>query len=525
MPAYLLFALCQLGFAPPCDTVAVCPPELWESLQPWVDYRTRQGRVVALADGDRPPAEIRAAIRDHARGGALRFVLLVGDADPRALADDSVRRRSVPTRIAPAVVNVRYGSPPLLATDNWFADLDDDGAPDVAVGRLTADSSDELTAMIDRIQAYEVHAHPGAWQRRISLVAGVSGMGPLIDVAIESATRRLLLGAVPPEFDALLTQARWESPFCPSPAEFHRETVERFNEGCLFWVYSGHGSCRALDRLRLPDAAYRVFDHTDAQTLQCRHGSPIAILMCCHAGAYDAEQDCLAEEMLRAEGGPIAVLAASRVTMPYGMIVLGRETIAEYFSGRPKTLGELVLAAKRQAIAPDATDELRRSIDNVAAAFSDRQSLVEERGEHVQLFNLLGDPLLQLIRPAEISFDSPAQVRAGEEIDVQGASPGIEEVEVELVVRRDRLAFEPPPREAYPGASQAADELDTTYARANDRRLAAVLVATAGGRFRAKLRVPAEAIGHCHVRVFQVGGSRLAAGARDLHVLAAEPAP
>ena len=46
------------------------------------------------------------------------------------------------------------------------------------------------------------------------------------------------------------------------------------------------------------------------------------MFLSCYAGAIDARRTCLAAEMLRAPGGPVAVVAASRVTMPYATTLL-----------------------------------------------------------------------------------------------------------------------------------------------------------------------------------------------------------
>ena len=80
-------------------------------------------------------------------------LVLVGDADPRMVTEPAVRRRSIPAHYAKAEVNVQFGSSPEIATDNWYADLDDDRVPDVAVGRITCDSASELTLVVEKILA------------------------------------------------------------------------------------------------------------------------------------------------------------------------------------------------------------------------------------------------------------------------------------------------------------------------------------------------------------------------------------
>ena len=79
-------------------------------MQPWVERRTAQGHHVAFIS-NRPSADaIRTQIRELARGGDLRFVVLVGDADPAMEQNEALRDRSLPTHFSQATVNVRWAA-------------------------------------------------------------------------------------------------------------------------------------------------------------------------------------------------------------------------------------------------------------------------------------------------------------------------------------------------------------------------------------------------------------------------------
>jgi hypothetical protein len=58
------------------------------------------------------------------------------------------------------------------------------------------------------------------------------------------------------------------------------------------------------------------------------------VLIACYTGAIDARDDSLAEELVLDEQGPIAAIAATRVTMPYGNTVLGCELLRAAFTDR-----------------------------------------------------------------------------------------------------------------------------------------------------------------------------------------------
>ena len=501
------------------DTVVVCPPSFREALTPWVEYRELQGRRFAFVDNRGTAEQIRSTVRQLAQLGKLRAVMLVGDAEPSSAADAAARDRSVPVHLARARVNVNWGSEPEIATDNWYADLDDDQIPDVPVGRLTADSAAELSGIVRKILHYEKSRGGEIWRRRINLVAGLGGFGAVADAALEAAAKAILTEGIPASYASSMTYASWRSPYCPDPASFNQATLDRLNEGCLFWVYLGHGRRREVDLLHAPGGRFRIFDARDVPKLSAVRGAPIALFLSCYTGAFDGAEDCLAEEMLRAEAGPAAVICGSRVTMPYAMSVFGTELLKECFQQRRATIGEVVLEAKRNTMLKPRTDGRSRALDSLAGLLNPQPGdLAEERAEHLLLFNLLGDPLLELRHPREAKLHVASRAAAGERLQVSGECEFNGEALVELVVRRDRLTFRPEGRSDYRPSPETFAEYQRTYGRANDSRLASVRVPVLDRRFVAELDVPAAAWGDCHVRVFVQGEQDFAAGTADVEI-------
>ena len=513
MPAALLCLVLALPQAQP-DVVVVCPAEFRQALGPWVEYRTGQGHEVVLVSNEGTAAEIRARIGQAARGGKLRFVVLVGDTEPGMDRDPRVRARCVPIDQAKAVVNVQWGSEPTIATDNGYADLDGDAVPEVAVGRLTADTPQELSAMVGKILAYERSPDFGPWRRRLNFVAGVGGFGALADMVLESAARYFLTRDVPASYAVSMTYGSWRSPYCPDPRQFHAATMDRLNEGAWFWVYIGHGFHLGLDRVRVPEGRYHILDVRDVPKLTCRPPrAPIALFLACYTGAIDARDDCLAERMLRTPGAPVAVIAGSRVTMPYAMGVLSTELMDQCFRKECPTLGEALLRAKRNLVSEAKDDPRRKMLDSVASAISpDPSKLAAERAEHLLLFNLIGDPLLRLHHPKPVRIETPSVATAGDALEVTGTSPLDGRCRIELVVPLGRFTFTPRKRRQYPQSAAALAAFQEVYQKANDPRLAAQDVVAAEGRFRARLNVPPEARGECRVRVFIEGADDFALG-------------
>ena len=511
------------------DTVVVCPDVFTEALRPWVEHRRSQGHRLAFVSNEQSHEEIRNDIREVASFGELQAVVLIGDADPRANIDRELRAATTPTYQAAAKVNVLWGSEPTIATDNWYADLDDDLLPDVAIGRLSADSPQQLAGIVGKIIAYENQSPKGIWRRRVNFVAGVGGFGAIADNVIETTTKKVLTEGIPASYETSMTYGSWRSPFCPDPRHFHQTTVDRLNEGSLFWVYIGHGQRRVLDQVRTPSGLHHIFDVDDVRKLRCTNGSPIAIFLACYTGSFDEPRDCLAEEMLRAADGPVAALCGSRVTMPYAMAVMGHELMQQYFVERRGMLGEMVMHAKRR-MARDLTEDERTSnatrhlLDSIATVISPAPQLLdEERREHVLMFNLLGDPLLRFEHPDEVTVTTDDEATAGSELRVTGTTMLDGRCTVELICRRDRLKNRFVARPRYDSRDEALADYTGVYASANDRQWAASTFECRPGRFDTTLTIPSDASGPCNVRVFVDGPQGFALGAREVHVRRASP--
>ncbi|MFP6675158.1 MAG: C25 family cysteine peptidase [Pirellulaceae bacterium] len=485
------------------DVAVVCAPAFYTALQPWIEHRQAQGHRITLVSNQGSINDIRGRLRQVSKGGKLRWVVLIGDAigmEGHALRDEL----QTPTAYATATVLPKFGGKHHIATDNAYADLDEDGVPELAVGRITADQPIELAQIVQRIIDYE-QQELGPWRRRVNLIAGVGGFGKLADFVLESATRRFLTSEIPAHYATTMTYGSWQSPYCPDPQRFHSMAIDRFNEGCLFWVYIGHGHRRYLDQVHVPGGSFHILDINDTPKLQSRSGRPISIFLACHTGAFDNEHDCMAEQMLRTPGGPIAVVAASRLTMPYAMAVLGDGMIRRYFHDNVSTLGEVLLGAKQQMLPKrNAAHSVNRQLlDTLAATFSpNKDHLADELREHVYLFNLIGDPLLRIRRPQPIALSVKTHQVAGGLCRVQLQSPIAGRALVEIVCRRDRLKSRPKPRDTFEFDSEALDEMQRTYLAANDPVWAAGEAQVTEGENVVELPIPTAANGPCVVRVY-----------------------
>jgi hypothetical protein len=515
--AFFTVALWITVAAPAADTLVICPKPLERALGPWLRHRQSQGhKLLVIAPGGDAEAVSRQ-IRRQAEADPIRWLVLVGDTP----GPESPSAPGIATHWVPAKVVVHYGSEPEIPTDNPFADLDGDGIPDIAVGRIPVTDARELSRLLERVIQYEKSPGSSRWQSQVHFIAGVGGFGLLADKAIEIATQQLLGARIPATYQMTMTYGSWRSPYCPDPRQFHRHTLAHLNEGSLFWVYLGHGSKQSLDRVVVPGKSYHILNSTDLDKVDCRAGPPIVIFLSCYTAAYDGKEPSLGERLLHLQHGPIAVYGGSRVTMPYAMAVMGESLLRQVFDeGRP-TLGELILHAKREMVLQEPAQRTaqRRLIDVMARTLSpSTHTLESELREHLSLFNLLGDPLLRIPYPEPLTITCPRSAVAGETITLNTTVPFAGMMRVELNSRPGQLTFQPPPRSRYQDNDQWLADFEGVYERANDPCWWSHQIRVRQSARSIEIPLPAAARGACSVRVVLEGRTRWASGASPLQV-------
>jgi len=493
--------------------LVVCPPALQESLDDWIDYRQHQGySIQVIAPGEDAEAT-RFRILQQSRRQTPAAIMLVGKPKPGPAF--------CPVGIVSAEVNVQFGSTLEIATDNLFADFDGDGKPEVPIGRLPVESAEMASQLLARTIKYETtHTH-GDWRRRINLVAGVGGFDPTMDRVIEGAAESVIRTMMPEDYSVSMTWGSWTSPYCPDPRQFSQTAIERFNEGCLFWVYIGHGFIDRLDRVKTPGGNYSILDNTTVPWLSSTNGSPVALMLCCFTAAFDARADSLGQKMLEQPHGPVAVVGGTRMTMPYGMTRMSVEMMDELFNGECKTLGELLHLAKRRTLEPARSgnpSDCREMIKSIAKMFSPNSDKLEvELQEHVAMMHLLGDPLLQLHRPLKIETEI-TQASAGETVIVRGVAPVAGTLIVEACYERGRFYHRPQRRRAEDLDPASSEKLQADYELCRDRVCSSHTVQVPQGPFEIELPIPENARGEAVIRTFIDGQTSHAVGVAAISI-------
>ncbi|TWU60755.1 Peptidase family C25 [Rubripirellula tenax] len=489
----ILFQTWMLGSARAVDTIVVCAESFQPDLQPWLEHRRGEGMTISVVASSSDVHQVRRSIREAA-DDSTRYVVLVGDAPVIGSPCDPAK--CIPINYWPTTVTAKWGSTPTLSSDLSYGDFDDDGVPEAVVGRMPVDTPVELQQAIKRIIAYEASDDFGDWRNEVQLVCGMGGFGMMADAAIESVTRSVITGVLPMATRTNVAYASEGHPFCPVRQPFTESVLANYRSGARFWVYAGHGQVTELDRFPQTEDGIPVLDPTSAARLDCRAAaSPIAVLLACYTGAMDAPDDSIAESMWLAKGGPIAVIAGSRVTMPYGNTTAAMGLIDGVFDQRLPRLGDAWLSTlgdMHRETEPDPANS-RMMIDALATMISPAGTVLsDERREHMLLYNLIGDPTLTMHHPQTIKLNVPASHQAGDNVVVGWSSP----VSGEVKIRIDRPL----------GAATKGDANDTTVASIQTQALA-------GKQMIMAFKLPLDTIGPLIVRVSVAGEYSWAAGA------------
>ena len=511
------------------DVVVVRPKSWSAAIGAWKAYRESQGHSIAEIDSANSAEAIRAAIKKvaDAQPDALKFILLASDVG--VLPNQQI---AIPVFYHRSTALIKFGGDEQIASDSTFGDLDGDDIPDVAVGRIPADSPEQLAKLLSRAIDFERNQDAERWRRDVHVIAGVGGFGALADGAIEMTTRRFLADRIPGWAELSMTQASPQSLFCPDPWRFSETTIDRLNQGGMFWVYIGHGHVKTLDYLRCNNEWLPIMTNDNLPQIKVGPKSPIALFLACYTGAFDAVDDSLAEQLVTQDNGIVAAIAASRVSGPYGLAMVSSGMLTECFENQTSTLGEIMLNAKRSMMKPDdapvstkpneraAKKDYSQLLNALAGALSpEGYDLRAERQEHVWMMNLIGDPLLRLHYPTEIQLKELDQAKPGDRISVVGSSTLAGELQVEFAYRREQMIPNLVQTNAFSPDPMSRERAQAIYQSANSRVLAKAITRIDAGDFDVQLDVPADLPkGKYCVRAFLSGQTTWATGYQTISI-------
>jgi len=319
------------------DLIIISTRELKSAVSTLAAVRQKQGYRVMVVDVEDIydefsfGAKSEQAIRDFLQfastqwARAPRFVLLAGDAtfDPRNYLGFGYGD-IVPTKLIDTVYTE-------TASDDWFVDFDDDGIPEMAIGRLPVRTSDELEQMVGKIVGYD--SRNRAYDKKAMFVSDRNDGWDF-----EGATRSAA-SALPSTFEKQLI-LRSEN---TDPVTKQR-ILDGINSGNTIVNYAGHGSSNLWRG--------NLLTSQDAPSLTNEGRLSVFIVMDCLNGLFqDVSYDCLAESLMKSRAGAVAVWASSALTFPFEQSTMNTEMLRQLslngsLTRQPVTIGQAAIAAK-----------------------------------------------------------------------------------------------------------------------------------------------------------------------------------
>jgi hypothetical protein len=347
------------------DYIAITHPDFAAALQPLVDYRRAQGLRVTVASiqdvydtfsgGKIDPAAIRDYMlhaRDNWPEPAPRFLLLVGDA---SYDYQGFLPGSTPNFVPTYLLQTHFVGE--TASDNWFVSLDEeDDRPDMAVGRIPAQTAEQVATAVAKTLAYEQDPNAAQWADRALFVADDK------QNSFQQISDDLAANFLPTDYQV-------EKIYLGQTDDPSAAVIEQLNQGVGVMTYVGHGSMNVW-------AQEKILRTEDASALRNK-ALPFMMTMTCLVGYFHHPQaTSMGEELLfNPNGGVVAALVPTSESLASDQSELASSIYTHLFGDAP-TVGEAIMLGKQ----------------DLSAERDLMQDLIET-------FILLGDPALRLQRP------------------------------------------------------------------------------------------------------------------------------
>lgn len=320
-------------------------------------------------------------------GRRVARVVLMGEASDQWFDPAAAERPDMAPNLVPVFgASMPRINDPLydIRGDDGYAQLIGSGLADVAVGRLPAETKDEMRALLDRLNAYEDTPPIGDWPLRHLLVTDD-------EPEFARVAERIVAHSVAPRaepvrlYQQLFDYQDYFRIFLRKRSiDAHEAVMREWNRGALSATYIGHGGPNIWGEERL-------LHLRDIPQLDDGGRRPILAAGSCDTAWVDYPQQpvrhSLAERLLLGnKGGAIGVFAPLASASPFEHDYILRPFLASLVDERVADLGSATLLAR--------------------LAYGRDRALTVLPSQYI----LLGDPHLKIARPTgglDVRIDTP----------------------------------------------------------------------------------------------------------------------
>ena len=257
----------------PVHMIVIAPENYISTLQPWINWKIQKGfdvNVVTTAQAGGNYNAIQSYVQNLyntgvSQGATPTFLVLVGDTG------------QIPGKTSGTATN--------KVTDLYYGSIDGDYFPDMFYSRMSAENTNQLTAIINKILQYEQYTMPDpSYLNNVTLIAGWDSYWnarigrPTINYA---TTYYYNTAHGFSQVNAYLQQGQYTGCY------------NTLNTGVGFINYTAHGSETSWS-----DPQFTV---SNVNALTNANKYFLAMGNCCLSGNYGYSQPCYGEAMLRGE--------------------------------------------------------------------------------------------------------------------------------------------------------------------------------------------------------------------------------
>lgn len=257
-----------------------------------------------------------SAIRDFIRYAYLnwqiqpKYVLLFGDGTYDYRNVEGYGKNFIPPYETNESLYQIYSYP----TDDFYAQIiGNDNNVDIALGRLTIQTTDDAKNVVDKIISYETNKVFGLWRNLITLVADDGKTTKGDDGSLHTGqSENLSKQKIPSAFDQkkiyLIQYPTYETALGRRKPDVNKAIIDAFNEGTLIMNFIGHGN---------PEVWTHEYVFEKSVTIpQLKNRNKLCFLSAatCDFGDYDkpSSQSSMEQLVLKSDGGIIAGFTAAR---------------------------------------------------------------------------------------------------------------------------------------------------------------------------------------------------------------------
>jgi len=316
------------------DYLIITINDFIDDYQPLAQFYNERGtrtRIVSVAEiyqttsGNDEPEKIRNYIIDQYQNNGISFILLAGDADLspsgqmqvpirglycKVLSGENVYEdKNIPSDLYYAALDGNWNDD---GDELWGEPGEDDLLPELAVARICADSSHEISAILNKVFSYQ--SHPIIEDATKMLMAGekmwndpLSYGADYLDLLICSSNDNGYSTIGMP------SDLNFEYLYDRSLGYWSRDDlIKNIHNGCNIIHHAGHSSSSTNMRMGRSTITNDNFTNIDG----INHLNPIVYSHGCSAAAVDVTnmggQDCIAEMMLEIDNFASAYIGNSR---------------------------------------------------------------------------------------------------------------------------------------------------------------------------------------------------------------------